>query len=143
MRDLEELASDCFLAVFRQRETIDLSKGSLASLLAVIAQRKAVDFLRGSVRRPHAQPIGDDNVLAEAVQADPTEALTERAALLQAVHDLGEPDATIVFRKYYLGESHREIGDTLGLTENAVTKRLQRSLQKLRSQMEGETNRGT
>ena len=141
--DLEELASDCFLALYDMRDRIDLSKGSLASLLASIAQRKAVDHLRKTVRRPQSEQIGDENVCAEAVQPDSTEALGEREALLGAVRDLGEPDATIVFRKFYLGESHREIGDALGLSENAVTKRLRRSLVKLQTTLKGETEHGT
>ena len=137
--DREELASDCFLALYQMRERIDPDKGSLASLLASIAQKKAVDHLRRIGRRPQSEPFGDENLCTEAVQTDPTEALGERETLLGAVRDLGEPDATIVFRKYYLGESHREIGDVLGLSENAVTKRLRRSMEKLRDAMKGET----
>lgn len=140
--DLEELASDCFLSLYEQREHIDLSKGSIASLLCVIAQRKAVDHLRKLNRRPHSQPLGDDDIFASAVQPDQTQALADRQALLQAVRDLGHPDADIIFRKYYLGQSHRQIGDALGLSENAVTKRLRRSLKKLKSKVEGETFNG-
>lgn len=137
--DLEELASDCFLAVYAQRETIDCSKGSPASLLAVIAQRKAIDFIRRQKRFLPTEALGDENIFTEAVQNDPTETLTDRAALLGAVHKLGRPDADIVFRKYYLGQSHREIGAALGLSENAVTKRLRRCIEKLRDAMKGET----
>ena len=140
--DREELASDCFVALYDIRDRIDLSKGSLASLLASIAQRKAVDFMRRTTRRPQSEPLDGEPPNA-AVQPDPTVALTERKALLDAVRDLGEPDATIVFCKYYLGESHREIGDALGLSENAVTKRLHRSLEKLQSTLKGETEHGT
>ncbi len=140
--DLEELTSDCFLCLFEQRNRINLSKGSIASLLCVIAQRKAVDFLRKQNRRPHSQPLGDDDIFTSAVQPDQTQALTDRQALLQAVRDLGHPDAEIIFRKYYLGLSHKQIGDALGLSENAVTKRLRRSLKKLKSKVEGETFNG-
>lgn len=140
--DREELASDCFVALYRMRERIDPDKGSFASLLASIAQRKAVDFMRRTTRRPQSEPLDGEPPNA-AAQPDPTVALTERKALLDAVRDLGEPDATIVFCKYYLGESHREIGDALGLSENAVTKRLRRSLEKLQSTLKGETEHGT
>ena len=137
--DLEELASDCFLSLYEQREQLDLSKGSIASLLGVIAQRKAVDYLRKLSRRPHSQLLGDDDIFASAVQPDQTQALADRDALLKAVRDLGHPDADIIFRRYYLGQTHKQIGDALGLSENAVTKRLRRSLQKLKSKLEGET----
>ena len=136
--DLEELASDCFLALYEQRARIDLSKGSIAALLCVIAQRRAVDYLRKQNRRPQSQSLGDDAVLAFAVQSDQTQAWTDRAALLQAVRSLGQPDADIIFRKYYLVQTHKQIGAALGLSENAVTKRLRRSLSQLKSKVEGE-----
>ena len=75
--DLEELASDCFLCLYEQRERIDLSKGSIASLLCVIAQRKAVDFLRKQNRQPHSLPLGDDDIFTSAVQPDQTQALSQ------------------------------------------------------------------
>lgn len=140
--DLEELASDCFLAVYDMRERIDPGKGSVAALLASVAQRKAVDRLRALSRRPRGEPLEENESLLAACQPDPTVALCDRTALLTAVRDLGEPDATILFRAYYLGQTHREIGDALGLSENAVTKRLQRSLKKLRDTMKGETAHG-
>ena len=137
--DFEELASDCFLSLYEQRDQIDLSKGSIASLLCVIAQRKAVDYLRKLIRRPHSQPLGDDDLFTSALEPDPAQALTDREALLKAVRDLGHPDADIIFRKYYLGQTHKQIGAALGLSENAVTKRLRRSLAKLKREVEGET----
>lgn len=140
--DLEEMASDCFLALYEMRERIDLSKGSLPTLLASIAQRKAIDRLRSLARRPKREPLDENEKLSAAFQPDPTEALCERKALLEAVRSLGEPDASILFYSYYLGQTHREIGEMLGLTENAVTKRLQRSLAKLREKLKGDSYNG-
>lgn len=140
--DLEELASDCFLAVYDMRERIDLAKGSPATLLASVAQKKAIDRLRQLARRPKGEPLEENETLLAASAPDPTESLCDRTALLMAVRDLGEPDATILFWTYYLGLTRREIGDALGLSENAVTKRLQRSLQKLCETMKGETEHG-
>ncbi len=140
--DLEELASDCFLAVYDMRNRLDPAKGSVAALVASVAQKKAVDRLRQLSRRPKGEPLENNETLLALAQPDPTEALCERTALLTAVRGLGEPDATILFRTYYLGQTRREVGDALGLSENAVTKRLRRSLQKLRDTMKGETAHG-
>ena len=140
--DLEELASDCFLAVYEMRGRLDSAKGSLAALLASVAQKKAVDRLRQLSRRPQGEPLADNETLLAASQPDPTLALCERKALLAAVRGLGEPDATILFQTYFLGLTRREIGDAMGLSENAVTKRLRRSLQKLRDTLKGETAYG-
>ena len=56
-------------------------------------------------------------------------------ALLMA---LGEPETTILFRRYYYGESYAEIGKLVHLSENAVNKRCLKALQTLRKQMKGD-----
>ena len=50
--DIEEVVSDVFITFYNQIESVDLSKGSLASYIMVIAKRKAVDrFRKSSVNR--------------------------------------------------------------------------------------------
>lgn len=44
--DIEECVSDVFYEVYRQREAINLQKGSIKGFIAVIAKRKAIDIYR-------------------------------------------------------------------------------------------------
>ena len=62
----------------------------------------------------------------------------ERSMLIGSILELGEPDATIIFRKFYFGETYEEIGNRLGLSANAVNKRYLRSIEKLSIMMKGE-----
>jgi RNA polymerase sigma-70 factor (ECF subfamily) len=55
-----------------------------------------------------------------------------RREVLDAVKSLGEPDSGIIFRKYYLGQSSKEIADALNLTVSNVDTRTHRALDKLR-----------
>lgn len=136
--DAEELTSDVFYTLFCSRTQIDLQKGSLAALLGTIAQRRAIDFLRKEKpAERQCVPLDDDTALRLFAADDPerqTEEASERKRILDAVVSLGEPDAQIVFRRFYLNESFREIGTALSMSENAAQKRLKRSLKKLSDQ---------
>ena len=60
----------------------------------------------------------------------------QKKKLLEAVKSLGSPDSEIIVRKYYMGESSKEIAEKLSLTVNAVDTRTSRALKKLRSIIE-------
>ena len=49
-----------------------------------------------------------------------------------ALRKLGETDRNTVLLRFAEGQSHREVGRALGLSEEAAKKRLQRALEKLR-----------
>lgn len=48
--DIEECVSTVFYEFYKQRENIDLSKGSIKSFLCVIAKRKAIDLYRENTK---------------------------------------------------------------------------------------------
>ena len=62
----------------------------------------------------------------------------EREILLNGILSLGEPDSTIIYRKFFYGEKYGEIGNKLGLSENAVNKRYLRAIEKLSQILKGE-----
>lgn len=134
--DIEEAVSDVFFDIYRNREKINIEKGSLSSFIITLSQRRAVDIFRKQKNGLFLQQslydnpeTEDDNVFRER---------EERALLLSAVTSLGEPDSSIIFRRYYLGEKYSEIGRALGISENAVGKRLKKSLEKLSIIMKGD-----
>ena len=137
--DIEETVSDVFLDFYKNHRSVDLSKGSLASFLIILAQRRAVDVFRKAVRQENIDALLSENA---AGKTESTDAIVlekaEREILFNAVLKLGEPDSTIVFRKFYYGETYEEIGNRLGLSANAVNKRYLRSVEKLSSIMKGE-----
>ena len=56
-----------------------------------------------------------------------------RPALDDAMHDLSEKDRTAVILRFFEGRNLSEIGQTLGLRENAARMRVDRALEKLRT----------
>lgn len=144
--DVEETVSDVFVDFYNSFPKIDFDKGTLMTFLITIANRKAIDCFRRKTRS-HIQLLSSDDENAKEIsQKSDTEDeildAIERDFLFANVLGLGEPDSVIIIRKYFLGETCKEIGKHLGMTANAVNKRLKRSLEKLRIIMEGANYNG-
>ena len=60
-----------------------------------------------------------------------------RREVIKAVEELGEPDSSIIFRKFYYGESSKDIAKAVGLTVSNVDTRTHRALNKLRKMFGG------
>ena len=61
----------------------------------------------------------------------------ERSRLVsEAIRSLGEPDCTIILRKFFFGETAKEISERVSLSAENVQKRSQRALAKLRELLE-------
>ena len=52
------------------------------------------------------------------------------------VKKLGEPDSTILYRRFFLTQSVSEIADSINMKSNSVSKRISRALNTLRAQLE-------
>jgi len=133
--DVEECVSDSLLAFYGEIENIDPKKASIRAYLAVITRRKAIDCYRKLTQRPSYTLDGDGSPYVQS--EDFTLSADRKAFLLSAIKALGEPDSTIITRKYYLGETAAEIGAKLNMSEVAVQKRLERCKQKLKTQLGG------
>lgn len=137
--DVEETVSDVFLDFYRKHSTVDLTKGSLASFLITLAQRRAIDEFRRVMRQKSIEKAMNEKSEIISLQTENTVLKNEeREFLLGSILSLGEPDSTIIYRKFYYGETYSEIGNRLGLSENAVNKRYLKAIDKLSNMMKGE-----
>ena len=102
----------------------------------MLARNNATDVLRKRARQRNDVSLDDsDNFLSIADDITLESELAEkelRSAVFAAIKALGEPDVSILIRKYYLGESSKEIADALTLTVANVDTRTHRALNKLR-----------
>lgn len=128
--DIEECLSDSFYAFYEQLESIDLKKSSIKTFLAVITRRKAIDVYRKLSRKSDCS--FEDVAETQTDEKDFTLSLERRRLILSALKELGEPDTTIITRKYLFNETAAEIGDVLQMNEAAVQKRLERARNKLK-----------
>lgn len=130
--DIEETVSDVFIAFWQWRRKHTGEAAHLRAVLAVIAKRTAVSRFLTLTKQPPCDSIELLPEPADYAQPD------ENVMLMQAVTALGEPDSEIVLRRYFFGQSSREIGSALSLTPNTVDQKLSRALKKLRGIWKGE-----
>ena len=130
--DWEDCVADVFGAFYTELHKFDPSRSSIKSYLCVLARNRATDVFRKRIKQ------GVDTW--SECQTTEADRLTQqlRRDVLCAVKDLGEPDTSIVIRKYYLGESSAEIAAALNLTVSNVDTRTHRALNKLRQLFGGE-----
>jgi RNA polymerase sigma-70 factor (ECF subfamily) len=109
--------------------------------LCVIARNHAINIskkrsLEGGISLDDEQLLLQvaDEVILDIELAD----AEFRREVIKAIEGLGEPDSSIVFRKYYYGESSKEIAKTLGLSVSNVDTRTHRALNKLRKKFGGD-----
>lgn len=133
--DAEECVSDAFLAFYNNLDSVDLDKGSVKGYLALIAKRRAINLYHTLKREQYSTlPIDEQ---ADLGSDEEISNYDTRCVLVAAIKALGEPDSTIITRKYLLGESAKEISEHVSLSPEAVQKRLERCREKLKSVLGG------
>lgn len=140
IEDIEEVVSDVFVTVYDKRESIKLMDDSIAPYIARIAKNKAIDKIRA--RGKILEVSVDEESYIEIPDSYNLQSNAERNALykrlIAEINALGEPDSTIIYRKYYLGESSSVIANAVGLTRDNVRQRLSRSLRKIEEKLKGD-----
>ena len=134
--DVEECVSDSLLAFYGEIDKLDLQKASIKTYLAVITKRKAIDRYR-ILKKASALIFLEEAALNTAPAEDFTVSADRRTALVNALRNLGEPDTSIVTRRFYLGETAAEIAAVFGMSEGAVQKRIERCRKKLKEELGG------
>ncbi len=138
--DIEDCVADIFCEFYANIEKYDLSISSIKSYLCVLARYKATDVLRKRGRQCCVSLDDGDSLLQIAdeftVEGDFLEDELRRE-VLNAIKLFGEPDSSIIIRKYYFGESSKEIADALKMTVSNVDTRTCRALNKLRKMFGG------
>lgn len=135
--DVEDCVADTFDEFYLGRDRYDPEKGSIRSWLCVIARNKALGLVRRRYRESDVVPLNEE-LAASGAEAQLESGLEEqelRKVMLAAVKELKEPDREIVLRKFYLGESSREIAARLNLTVANVDTRTHRAIEKLRKKL--------
>ena len=139
--DIESCAADTFAEFYCDLDKYSPALGSIKSWLCVIAKHNAADHLRRFYKEATILSSDSDEAAQYAddfsLEGD-FEDRQLRAALINAVKGLGEPDREIMVRKYYLGQSSKEIGKVLGMSVSNVNTRTSRAVRKLKEQFGGD-----
>ena len=131
--DAEDVTNDVFERALRYRSSYDESRGAPLPWLLGIA-RHCVDDAR-SVRRARAE-VELDRLETPSAE-DVSGRVVERIALAAAIERLDDRDRDLVALRYGADLTARQIGELLGLKQNAVEVALHRALARLRGDLGG------
>ena len=134
--EVEDAVADTFSAFYLSLDRFRPQESSIRSYLCVMARNRAADVLRKSRIIP--LPLDGEEAEDSLDVAGDVEEDELRARLLSEIKRLGEPDSAILIRKYFLGQSAKDIASALGLTASNVDTRAHRAIRKLKEIFRGE-----
>jgi RNA polymerase sigma factor (sigma-70 family) len=127
------LAEEVSQSVFTQlaRHVAGLKQGTiLTAWLHQVTYHAAIDVVRREARRQAREKIACEMSL---LMDDDASAGTQiEPHLDEAVHSLDEADRAAILLRFFENKSLREVGETLGASEDAAQKRISRALDRLR-----------
>lgn len=135
--DIEACVADTFSEFYLDLDKYNESFGSIKSWLCVMARHNAADLVRKRKREGVLLPLDEGLCEDEGLE----EALFESelfSELVKEIKALGEPDCEIVMRKFYFGESSKQIAESLDMTVSNVDTRTHRAIVKLRKKLGGD-----
>ena len=139
--EIEHCVADTFSEFYMELDKYDPERGSIRSLLCVMARHNALDLLRKRQTAPAGLSLDGETCLDLvddfSLEGDFEDRETRRA-LMEAIRALGHPDRDILVRKFYLGQSSKEIAQALNLTVSNVDTRTHRAIKTLRDRLGGE-----
>lgn len=131
-----DAAQETFVSAWRSRHRFDPAKGTLPAWLLGIARYRVLDAYRSASRTP-ATGVADD----VADRPDPDRAapdvLADRLLVARALDTLGPRARQVVSLAFYSDLTQTDIAAKLDLPLGTVKSDMRRSLERLRSHLEG------
>lgn len=135
----EELAQETMIAVWDRATSFDPKLASVSTWIFTIARNKRIDFIR-KFDRPIADPT--DPAFAAADDApNPREQIEqeeETAHIAQALKDLPEEQATLIYKSFFENKTHNDIAAETKLPLGTVKSRIRLALERLRKNIKSE-----
>jgi len=124
----EEVAQSVFIDLASSAARLKLDT-ILTAWLYQVTRRTVIDFVRRESSRQLREQIA---IEMNAMNATAADWMHIEPLLDEAVHALDDTDRAAVLLRYFENKSLREVGATLGTSENAAQKRLGRAVERLR-----------
>jgi RNA polymerase sigma-70 factor (ECF subfamily) len=130
----EDVVQEAFVSLWKQAPRFDPARGQVRSWLLTMVHHKAVDAVRRRANRPElAMPEGAEEFLAGSERPDEiTEWNMEAEAVREAVRQVPEDQRQTIEMAYFMGLTHVEIAERMGVPLGTVKSRLRIGLDKMR-----------
>ena len=132
----EDVAQGVFIALARRAKSLGAEQ-ALSPWLLRVTRCAAISAMRAVSRRQHHEQKAAA-MRPESITRDSEAQWEEVAPLLddQVLH-LGKKDQEAILLRFYERKSLAEVGEAMGLSEEAAKKRVQRAVGKLREKLAG------
>ena len=124
----EEVAQSVFTDLSKNAGRMKLD-GPLSAWLYHVTRRTAVDVVRREARRQLREQVA---IELNAMDTHPSIWSQIEPLLDEAMNGLGTADRNAILLRFFEGRSLREVGQALGLSEDAAQKRVSRAVDRLR-----------
>jgi RNA polymerase sigma factor (sigma-70 family) len=124
----EEVAQSTFINLARHADRLGPDT-ILTAWLYQVTRREAIDVVRREARRQSREQIATEMNAMNATAGDWTHV---EPLLDEAMHVLDETDRAAVLLRYFENKSLREVGATLGTSDDAAQKRVSRAVERMR-----------
>jgi len=134
---IEDCTADVFSDFYINLDKYDCTKCSIKTWLCIMARNKAIDILRKE--KTEILPLDEVDVFDESTLEGNFEEKEKRLAVIEKIKKMEEPDKSILIRKYYIGQSSKEIAALLEMTVSNVDTRASRAIKRLKEYFGGES----
>jgi RNA polymerase sigma-70 factor (ECF subfamily) len=133
----EDALQEAFVSLWRQAPRFDASRGQVRAWLLTIVHHKAVDIVRRRANRPERTlPDGAEEFLEAHGRPDEiAEASLDARAVREAVSRIPADQRKTVEMAYFMGMTHVEIAEAMGVPVGTVKSRLRIAMDKMREQL--------
>ena len=133
--DIEECISDVFADVFFRLSNDPLT-GDIKVFIGTLARNKSIDHFRKHSRNAGKTVSLEDDNMPEFRSGEDIAGENEkkelRRILMDCITSLGEPDSSIIIKKFYYDMDSKQIAGDLSMKPSAVRMRCSRAAAKLK-----------
>lgn len=127
----EETTQSVFLRLAQTAPDLP-SEAALVGWLHRTAIHASIDLWRAETRRRARE---EKAVAMQSADATPTTSSGLAGEVDEALNELGESDRLALLLRFFSGKKMKELGETLGISEDAAKMRVNRSLERLRDRL--------
>lgn len=131
MYDIEEICSDVFIKLWNNADRITLTGDSLKPYIAITTRNTTLNVLRN--KKMNLEEELEETVLTKDSTENVVILNEERKIIKSVISSLKEPDREIFIRRYFYLEKVKDIASKIGMNEKAVSARISRAKEMLRS----------
>lgn len=132
--DIDECVSDTFADIYSGYNSNNRFDGDLKGFIATVARRNAANYynrLSSKNRESSIDELNETDCRSDVPRE--SEKAELRRILIQKTLELGEPDSTIVFQKFFCGRNSKEIAKMLSMNPATVRMRCTRAIRRLKA----------